>query len=44
MGRELEEGLIRTHQPEKPQRKRKKVPALKLCSLPNHSWSELKVW
>ena len=24
MGRELEEGLIRTHQPEKPQRKRKK--------------------
>ena len=27
MGRELEEGLIRTHQPEKLQRKRKKVPA-----------------
>ena len=39
MGRELEEGLIRTHQPEKLQRKRKEghqfveLP----CSRPNHS-------
>ena len=32
MGRELEEGLIRTHQPEKLQRKRKKAPAPICCT------------
>ena len=40
MGRELEEGLIRTHQLEKLQRKREKAPKFvePPCWLPNHSW------
>ena len=40
MGRELEEGLIRTHQPEKLQRKREKAPQFvePPCGQSNHSW------